>query len=388
MSSDEVIRVIVNRPNVLVKNGRGQHGITGETGIHASRGEWTIGLQYFESDWVYHARAAHGKGMYRSLTNHWASALNEPETGASWEANWERGPEGGADGSGDVTGPVSTTENKMPQWDAATKHLKDGLPLATTIGDPGSDSVIPTEQAVREALLAVSLDGWVAAGETWTYAAADAPSFTITISGDKTTKYYPGMKIKLTQTTIKYFIFTKVAYSSPNTTITLFGGTDYSLVSAAITVPYFSMAHVPAGFPMDPDKWAVTATLGEDGHQTNPVSDTWYNIGTFTISVPIGIWEMTYMATIENYSSSSSFARGAYVTLSTANNSESNTSATCCFYMTSCITLFMSMRLARQVMNVTAKTTYYLNELTVDSGAVEQLGLFAGTYIKLYCAYL
>jgi len=75
-------------------------------------------------------------------------------------------------------------------------------------------------------------DGWRAAGETWTYASADDPTFTFTISGDKTSKYSPGMRIKLTQTTVKYFIITAVSYSAPNTTVTVYGGTDYDLVNA------------------------------------------------------------------------------------------------------------------------------------------------------------
>ena len=48
--------------------------------------------------------------------------------------------------------------------------------------------------------------GWISAGETWTYASADDPTYTFTISGDLTTKYYAGMRISLTQTTEKFFI--------------------------------------------------------------------------------------------------------------------------------------------------------------------------------------
>ena len=43
----------------------------------------------------------------------------------------------------------------------------------------------------------------------------------ITISGDKTTKYSLGMRIKFTNATnIIYGIITKISYSSPNTTLT------------------------------------------------------------------------------------------------------------------------------------------------------------------------
>lgn len=61
-------------------------------------------------------------------------------------------PAGGG-GSGDVTGPASNTDNSIPQWDGAdSKTLKDGLTLATTVGDPGVDTQLVSEQGIREAL--------------------------------------------------------------------------------------------------------------------------------------------------------------------------------------------------------------------------------------------
>ncbi len=54
--------------------------------------------------------------------------------------------------------PSSTTEDKVPQWDSTSKLFKDGLTLATTVADPGSDVKLPTEQGVREAIEDV-LDG-------------------------------------------------------------------------------------------------------------------------------------------------------------------------------------------------------------------------------------
>jgi len=91
----------------------------------------------------------------------------------------------------------------------------------------------------------VSAYGWISAGETWTYAS----STTVTISGDKTAKYSKGMKVKLTQTTVKYFYITAVSYSAPNTTLTLTAGSDYTVANATITSPYYSMVANPAGFP-------------------------------------------------------------------------------------------------------------------------------------------
>jgi hypothetical protein len=87
--------------------------------------------------------------------------------------------------------------------------------------------------------------GWITANETWTYASAS----TFTISGDKTSKYSVGMKIKFTQTSVKYFYITAISYSAPNTTVTVNGGASYTVANAAITANYYSFGKAPQGFP-------------------------------------------------------------------------------------------------------------------------------------------
>lgn len=135
-------------------------------------------------------------------------------------------------------------------------------------------------------------DGWTGAGETWTYASTTTNagttttySGTITISGDKTTKYSVGMRVKFTQTSIKYGVITNVVYSTPNTTLTVFFGTDYSLANAVITDPYWSAQKTPFGFPIASAKW------GDKEQVTEAVSaatnTSWADIGTgCTIFVP------------------------------------------------------------------------------------------------------
>src|SRR5690606_22909761 len=110
----------------------------------------------------------------------------------------------------------------------------------------------------------------------------------------KTGKYSAGMRIKLTQTTAKYFIITKVAYSDPNTTITVYGGTDYDLANAAITDPYYSQVKAPVGFPLDPSKWSVLVTDSSSRSQATPTSNQWYNLGSVSITIPIGYWVVSY----------------------------------------------------------------------------------------------
>lgn len=85
-------------------------------------------------------------------------------------------------------------------------------------------------------------DGWVAANETWTY--ASATTFT-TASAAMAGRLAVGDKIKLTQTTPKYFYVTGIS----STTITVNGGSDYSLANAAITLPFYSHETSPEAFP-------------------------------------------------------------------------------------------------------------------------------------------
>ena len=85
------------------------------------------------------------------------------------------------------------------------------------------------------------LTGWIPAGETWTYASAT----TITVPSGAASKYQKGDKIKLTQTTVKYFYVVSVA----DTVLTVTGGSDYTVANAAITLPYFSKVENPQGFP-------------------------------------------------------------------------------------------------------------------------------------------
>lgn len=84
-------------------------------------------------------------------------------------------------------------------------------------------------------------DGWIAVSDTWTYASAT----TVTVPSDATAKYSVGDKVRFTNSGTKYFYITAVA----STTLTLNGGSDYTVANAAITVPYYSKAETPVGFP-------------------------------------------------------------------------------------------------------------------------------------------
>jgi len=218
-------------------------------------------------------------------------------------------------------------------------------------------------------------DGWIPAGETWTYASADDPTFTFTISGDLTAKYRVGMRVKLTQTNAKYFIITKVAYGSPNTTITVYGGTDYDLANDTITNPYYSAERFPAGFPVSPAKWSVVKTDTGD-RSASVTGNAWSNVGSISISLPIGLWWVSWVAYVgcPDY---------VYTTLSTANNSESDKALT----MVNGAGEF-SKCLVPTLIEKTAKATHYLNQSPNTTQTVYIYGSYITTRINAVCAYL
>lgn len=233
--------------------------------------------------------------------------------------------------------------------------------------------------------------GWIEVFETWTYASADAPTFTFTVVGDKSTKYYPGMRIKLTQTTVKYFIITKVVYSSPNTTVTVYGGTDYTLANAAIIYPYYSSAKAPAGFPLDPTKWTVLLTDSTDRHQSNPVKDTIYNPGSLSISIPIGIWNVSFQAILVCTASSGQFT-DIYGGLSTSLVAFDNQALRGRAYLGGPTAgIFIGLLYRSTVLNIVSKTTYYVICMTdLDNQSVIGFNNAsdASLDVRAVCAYL
>jgi hypothetical protein len=109
-----------------------------------------------------------------------------------------------------------------------------------SVGEALTASVMNAD--VRDDLTAIYRNvGWISAGQTWTYASAT----TITVPSGAAAIYDVGDKIKLTDSTVKYFYVVAVA----DTLLTVTGGSTYSLSGGAITLPYYSKAASPNGFP-------------------------------------------------------------------------------------------------------------------------------------------
>ena len=230
--------------------------------------------------------------------------------------------------------------------------------------------------------------GWQTGPGTWTYSSADSPTFVLTTSVDLSSFIGVGARIKLTQSTVKFFIVTAIS----GTTITLYGGTDYTLTAAAITSPYFSIMKAPIGFPLDPTKWTVVTTNSSDNTQASPTGGTWYNLGSVSISIPIGVWNVK-MKVVGYTIKSAATSVDNFVTLSTANNSESNTKMTgyCIAGGASGSISPSQTHHVEDILVLASKTTHYLNTKTntVSTNSIYNGGAFGTpTIIRAVCAYL
>lgn len=269
---------------------------------------------------------------------------------------------------------------------------------ATNVNHAATTYAHSTDEEVRLVVPSVELDaiwaqistGWlpIPTGTTLAYSSADDPTYVVTTSTDLRAYIQVGDRVKFTNnSTTFYGIVTAIAAG----TMTLYGGTDYDVANSAITAVYFSHVKSPVGFPMDPAKWTVTTTDTNTTTQSSPVQNTWYNIQSIAHTIPIGVWRTRYSVNVGPlYNSNTSVNQ--FTTLSTANNSESDTDFTVFGYIAGASgnLRFNAQHEREKTLVLAAKTTYYLNHKT-DNSTQTQLNIYGGTaktIIRSICAYL
>ncbi len=145
----------------------------------------------------------------------------------------------------DVNTPINTIANEF-NGNIDNTNIKTAAAIA---GSKLADA------SINVGLKASTWDGWIAVSDSWTYASAT----TITVPSDATAKYSVGDKIKIVQSaSTKYFYITGVAA----TTLTVNGGTDYTVANSAISSIYYSKAASPLSFPQ---YFNYTYTLAASG---------------------------------------------------------------------------------------------------------------------------
>ena len=232
--------------------------------------------------------------------------------------------------------------------------------------------------------------GWTATGESWTYASWTSATRigTITVPTDATVKYTAGMRIKITQSTggTKYGIITKVAA----TLLTVFFPSGTTFNNEAITSPQYSIAKVPLGFNADPLLWELSSTLGTTTTQNSPTNGTWYNLGSHSLDVGIGAWLIGYQASYQTTHATT--ANETYVTLSTANNSSTDSDLGLREYESgdSGAGLTLGPLMREKLKLLTSATTFYLNFKTTTTTTSIQNRNATDETSRIYarCAYL
>lgn len=233
-------------------------------------------------------------------------------------------------------------------------------------------------------------DGWQALSAL-TYGTTDGHTFTATYAGDLTASVPVGSRIKLTnQAATQYFIVTAHVAG----TLTLYGGTTYSITNTAITNPFFSREKAPVGFPLNPTLWTEEFTESVSRAQAAPAAGTWYNIGPSSLAIPIGVWRTYYEATLQIDASGGQADNWGWMTLSTTNNGETDVSMTT---FTRDLPPTAGGTWARdhyreKILVLAAKTTYYLNFKVTNAVGTTSVGTLGGsggsTVIRAVCAYL
>lgn len=272
--------------------------------------------------------------------------------------------------------------------------------VASTAGNADTvDGLSATQYGNNSGILIANYLGWLdLSNTTWTYSSVDGATGIVTINADLTAYIQAGDRIKFTQTTVKYFIVTKTpTFGAGVTTLTFWGGTDYTLANASISAPFFSRAKSPFGFNTDPTKWSIRLSHSTDYTQATPTSNTWYNIGTTNnqMTIHIGVWLIRGKAEMKSDFSVATGQAEMAMCLSAANNSASDSDMLGEWYIAAPASLGVSQMLyiPNKTLTLTSKTTYYLNAKTyVAAGSISNMYIFGATGssvdIRATCAYL
>lgn len=229
---------------------------------------------------------------------------------------------------------------------------------------------------------------------------ADDPTYVLRFAGsDLLIVLSVGMRFKLTQNSVvRYGVITKVEdISGENTDVTVITRCDstwagYDILDTAtypITDFNYSSTKAPFGFPSEPSVWTIGISDANLLTQASPTADVWYNVGGLTIVTPIGAWK-PYTFVYGQANRASPGEVNQEITLSTANNTESNKEFTIAFYSNGASFFQGTLDLPMKDLQIAVKTTLYLNTKTQTSGItnIYYRGDYKPTIVKLVLAYL
>lgn len=150
---------------------------------------------------------------------------------------------------------VDTPGNTQANWAITQNNIgytaENSANKATTItGNESSTTLYATTKAVVDWVksLFLNIDGWIPVSETWTRTG----NHIFTVSGDLTSKYRKGVKVKYKDGgSYEYGVIKNSSYSSGTTTVNLVPNTDYAMAATTITDTYISLIDNPEGMPRE-----------------------------------------------------------------------------------------------------------------------------------------
>lgn len=140
-----------------------------------------------------------------------------------------------------------TVQRSTTQYVDSNGAPSNSLLLAEVTVSNGASSISNSNISDRRIVSNLTFNnGW----NRFSVVPAYASSTTFTLTGDWTNVLSIGTKIWFKQSgSSKYFYVTATSYSTGTTTVTVTGGSDYTVANAAIYDAHYSQASSPAGFP-------------------------------------------------------------------------------------------------------------------------------------------
>ena len=277
-----------------------------------------------------------------------------------------------------------------------------GVPLGTgTVLNVGSGLAFTLSGTVLNLNISdsdpfIPSSGWIPGTGTWTCFTTDSPIFNVAVNTNITGTIGIGDRIQVTQSgSNKFLLVHGVSITGSNSYLNLYGGTDYVLVSGSLTSPQYSQIKAPFGFPLNPDKWTVGLVNSTSSvSQASPVANTWYNLGSLSGTLPIGVWDVSYYVAGVAEGNASANSSGFRVSLSTSGSAQSNADYTSAFVLTG-LTVGTSPAHRESfvksfIIESSVKTPYYLIAMTdvSNQGSIRFRGDFATTIVDAVSVYI
>jgi hypothetical protein len=239
--------------------------------------------------------------------------------------------------------------------------------------------------------------GWWLLGSQPTLNEDQDPNFVLRFTADITATLSVGQKIKFTQNgaTVYGIIMAVGAYSESYVDVVVYCGTDYNVGNTTtypITNFSFSREKAPSGFPMSPLKWSVVYTNTTFYSQATPTVNQWYNLGSMSLVLPLGVWDISFTC-CPAIGDNSTQSGQVFASLSTGSTSESDPDFTVVNYSSVAggtnVYVFCTLT-SRKFLALSLETTYYIVICTITSNvdSIQFRNSSTKLAVRAVCAYL